>query len=1096
MKTRTSNKGSRQISPAKGLLPIMATALITGGVDAGFGGRALAAPVEVTYSNTIYTLETSTCFAPGTITSGCNAATDFRSSSWFGNAQLAKDLSEATKDLLGLPNQALGTGLGPNFTWKSGDPATFNSTALPFEGFEWDPVLGRAYSRGGSWNSSTGDGTSTIYWLAKEVAAPRPVPVAGPILAVNNGNAQNTTASLAAKTLLPQFEGGTLVVSTPGAITDAFTLTGSSSNTIDANGVDAEFSGAFTNASGQTGSIQFVNNGSGLSNLELSAQSTYTGSTGIGLSGSEDIAIDLQVPQALPRTTVVEIGSRGALGVFNNTTIAGLKGQGTIDNSGAVLTLGITTGSSLDSSSTLTSSAEIMGDGSLIKDGSYQQILSGALTYTGPTTVQAGTLIINGTSTSSTTVNSGATLGGTGTITGNVTNSGTVSPGNSIGTLTINGNYTQTSAGTLALEVNGTTSDLLQLGNAGVVSDLAGIVRISGIPTPGFIYTGIAGPTSYQGTSTANADVSSIVVASGYAFCREDDACFQILNGKKIPDRTKLQFGWVALSPDGKPLRPAETPKKAIEQGIQKGGGISRVAQGSGTSGNPAKSNQPTLQQTCVANTGDPNACKAATQTPPTQPPNQNVKNVASGFDGGNAAVASVVNSGVTGGSPILTANGAPTGYTSKQAKAAGLPSDFVTVLHTVNSLPTRSALISSLHQVTAEPYASMQSVALEAMEQFRQNSLALSDGDRAIRLFTEAEVCRAEDGSLIPADSSQRPSDCKPRKLSQASRWSLLIDATNTQASLEGTNDLASLDYNIFQSTYGLQYDASKQWSIGAAFGYGQANLYNYEYANSSINSDTYGGSLWGIYRPSNPWKITGLIGYTNFQYDSNRNINFGGLDRNASANWSGNGFTTVLEAEYDWILSANKADRNAIRLKPNTYVAYSLHSQGDITESGAQSLNLAVDSHTADSLVYGIGFTLETPIQLASSTRLIPRLSVGYEHDFNANTNEEHELTASFADVPALGSLDVLGQNRGANDLNVALNVELETSDQFSLYAGVGGSFWSNGNELNYGGGLRWRFGGAPKASIAKAQAQPPAAVEPSPAPTPQPQIIRGLW
>jgi hypothetical protein len=144
----------------------------------------------------------------------------------------------------------------------------------------------------------------------------------------------------------------------------------------------------------------------------------------------------------------------------------------------------------------------------------------------------------------------------------------------------------------------------------------------------------------------------------------------------------------------------------------------------------------------------------------------------------------------------------------------------------------------------------------------------------------------------------------------------------------------------------------------------------------------------------------------------------------------------------------------------------------------------------------VYGIGFTLETPLQLASSTRLIPRLSVGYEYDFNGDSNEEHQLTASFADVPALGSLDVLGQNRGANDLNVGLSVELETSDQFSLYAGVGGSFWSNGNELNYGGGLRWRFGGAPKAVIAKAQPQPPAPVEPSPAPSPQPQIIRGLW
>ena len=89
------------------------------------------------------------------------------------------------------------------------------------------------------------------------------------------------------------------------------------------------------------------------------------------------------------------------------------------------------------------------------------------------------------------------------------------------------------------------------------------------------------------------------------------------------------------------------------------------------------------------------------------------------------------------------------------------------------------------------------------------------------------------------------------------------------------------------------------------------------------------------------------------------------------------------------------------------------------------------------------------------------------------------------SFADVPALGSLDVLGQNRGANDLNVGLSLELETSDQFSLYAGVGGSFWSNGNEINYGGGLRWRFGGAPKATIAKAQPAPASALEPSAAP-----------
>ncbi|MCT0206563.1 hypothetical protein [Synechococcus sp. CS-1332] len=118
------------------------------------------------------------------------------------------------------------------------------------------------------------------------------------------------------------------------------------------------------------------------------------------------------------------------------------------------------------------------------------------------------------------------------------------------------------------------------------------------------------------------------------------------------------------------------------------------------------------------------------------------------------------------------------------------------------------------------------------------------------------------------------------------------------------------------------------------------------------------------------------------------------------------------------------------------------------------------------------GNGFTLETPLQLASHTRLIPRLAVGYDHDFSAGTHpsEEHRLTASFAEMPALGAINVLGQNRGAIGLNVALNVELETFDQFSLYAGVGGSFPRDINELSYGGGLRWIFGGAPRAVVSK--------------------------
>ncbi len=416
-----------------------------------------------------------------------------------------------------------------------------------------------------------------------------------------------------------------------------------------------------------------------------------------------------------------------------------------------------------------------------------------------------------------------------------------------------------------------------------------------------------------------------------------------------------------------------------------------------------------------------------------------------------------------SGGTTITTSTGQSTGLNTAQTAVAKVTPDSLTVYNALFSIPTRQQLNQALHSITAEPYASMQSVALEALEQFRSNTLALTTGQR-LPFIVEEQACESSGNHATTTAATAQPNDtkqtCTPITRQKLTPWSLLIDGSNTQATLNGTNDLASLDYNIFSSSYGLQYDFNPQWSAGAAFGYGRANLYNYEYSNTRIDSDTYSGAVWGIYHPSDAWKFTALAGYMNLQYSSDRNISFGGLNRNATANWSGNGFTTALDVQYDWVLSGNKADRNAIRIKPNTYLSYALHNQGSFTESGAESLNLQVDSHTADSLIYGIGFTLETPIVTGRTSRLIPRLYVGYEYDFNGDTSEEHQLTASFAEVPALGSSDVLGQNRGANAVDVALSLEYETSDTLSLYGNVGGAFWSNGNEVNYGAGVRLRW------------------------------------
>jgi fibronectin-binding autotransporter adhesin len=125
-----------------------------------------------------------------------------------------------------------------------------------------------------------------------------------------------------------------------------------------------------------------------------------------------------------------------------------------------------------------TGSAKVTG-GNAVVPGTFSKFGAGLLNIlsnvqvNGPANVMAGSLLVNGVFTTGggLTVFQNALLGGAGIINGNVFNNGIVSPGNSPGTLTINGNYVQSSGGTLQIE----PGDLLWVsGNA----SLAGTLRL------------------------------------------------------------------------------------------------------------------------------------------------------------------------------------------------------------------------------------------------------------------------------------------------------------------------------------------------------------------------------------------------------------------------------------------------------------------------------------------------------------------------------------------------------------------------------------------------------------------------------------------
>jgi autotransporter-associated beta strand protein len=107
-----------------------------------------------------------------------------------------------------------------------------------------------------------------------------------------------------------------------------------------------------------------------------------------------------------------------------------------------------------------TGSGQIAGLTGLTKSGSGTLTVGTVNSFTGPVSVVGGALVVNGElGSGAVTVNSGATLGGAGLIAGPVTvqSQGILSPGASVGMLTIKNNLTLSAGTTNVFEINGDT---------------------------------------------------------------------------------------------------------------------------------------------------------------------------------------------------------------------------------------------------------------------------------------------------------------------------------------------------------------------------------------------------------------------------------------------------------------------------------------------------------------------------------------------------------------------------------------------------------------------------------------------------------------
>ena len=141
--------------------------------------------------------------------------------------------------------------------------------------------------------------------------------------------------------------------------------------------------------------------------------------------------------------------SGDAWAVYDNATLTFVQGNPILTNNGTVLLSG--PNSRFDPIGSLATN-----NGRFTLEGGRVSITAGALTNNGTIAVGTGSRLqvgVTGASTLNNTLT--GTISGAGTITGNVTNAGTVAPGDPMGILTVTGDYTQISTGSLNLKLAG-----------------------------------------------------------------------------------------------------------------------------------------------------------------------------------------------------------------------------------------------------------------------------------------------------------------------------------------------------------------------------------------------------------------------------------------------------------------------------------------------------------------------------------------------------------------------------------------------------------------------------------------------------------------
>jgi autotransporter passenger strand-loop-strand repeat protein len=251
---------------------------------------------------------------------------------------------------------------------------------------------------------------------------------------------------------------------------------GTASSTAVNGGTQQVFAGGVANATAVgRGGVQIVSSGGSAlatsvssGGMQIVNSGGVTSGTTVANGGMQNVASGGMTVGAIVSSGGVQAIASG--GVTQATLV---QRGGTIANDGTII---------FTPTAISTFDGTISGSGKVLQQGVGTTVLTGDNhAFAGVTTVMSGTLLVGESGDTGASLGgnvavlSAGTLRGHGAIGGDIANIGTVMPGGTIGTLTVAGNYTQSSNGALVIEVSPTSGSQLRVGGT---ATLGGTLQI------------------------------------------------------------------------------------------------------------------------------------------------------------------------------------------------------------------------------------------------------------------------------------------------------------------------------------------------------------------------------------------------------------------------------------------------------------------------------------------------------------------------------------------------------------------------------------------------------------------------------------------